>query len=161
MTDPPDRQLPTPERFRKGDNIIEISVLKEDKGGYKEKAGELVAFNATECSLDLMYHRGHLGSQEDAERRHAAGMWLRQLFLRLHKSTGVASYHDAWFKFTDLSSDMDEISCWNFRCLMDTKEFMGSHWRPLDCVCIMDRRYAKAWPQLQDALDILADWRGI
>ncbi len=162
MSEPPDRQLPPPERFRKGDNIIEISVLHEGKAGYKSKAGELVAFNATECSLDLMYHRGHLGNrQDDAERRHAAGMWLRQLFLKLHGSIGVASYHDAWHHFTDISSHMSEVDAWNFKCMLDTREHMGSMWRPLECVCIMDRRYGKAWPALHNALDVLADYRGI
>ena len=158
-----DRDIGTPERHRKGDKIIPFQVIEKAKAGYRAKAGEIVMLNQSECSLDDLLHRGWLGGrQEDAERRHAAGMWLRALWLRLHASIGVASYHDAWGKFTDISSNMSQVDAWNFKCLMETKEFMGwTHWKPLDCVCIMDRRYKSPWPALHDSLDILADYRGI
>ena len=152
-----------PERYRKGDNIIPFQVIEQVKDalGYKAKAGEIVMLNQSECSLDTMYHRGHLGGhQEDAKRRYDAGMWLRELYLRLHASVGVAAYHDAWSKFQDISSNLSDVDAWNLKCLAETRHFMGSHWRPLDAVCIMDRRYARPWPKLQEALDILAEYRG-
>lgn len=157
-----ERDIGPPERHRKGDNIIPFQVIEEAKIGFQARAGELVMLNRSECSLDDMLHKGWLGGRQDvADRRHAAGMWLRQLFLSLHGSIGVASYHDAWHRFADISSNMKDVDCWNFKCLLDTREFMGSMWKPLDCVCIMDRRYKKPWPALHDALDLLADYRGL
>lgn len=157
-----ERDTGPPERYRHGDKIIPFQVIEETKRGFKERAGDIVMLNKSECSLDEMLHKGWLGGrQDDAERRHAAGMWLRELFLRLHQSIGVASYHDAWHRFTDISSNMSDVDCWNFKALLDTREFMGSLWKPLDAVCIMDRRYKKPWPLLQDALDVLADYRGL
>ncbi len=154
------RDTGTPERHRKGDNIIPYQVIEKAKVGFKEKAGEVVMLNRSECSLDDMLHRGWLGSrQEDAERRHAIGMWLRQLWLSLHGSIGVASYHDAGSKYADISSNMSQVDAWNFKCLLETRKFMGSHWRPLECVCIQDLRTG-SWPALHDALDILAEHRG-
>ena len=160
MSEPPDRQLPTPERFRKGDNIIEISVLKEDgKGGYSEKAGELVALNTTESALDYMFHKGYLGGrQEDAERRYSAGMALRQLYLSVAGSIGVAAYHDAWNAFDPFVNQFSDQDCWNFRVLWDTQKYLRHRWRPVECVCILNRRY-KTWPALHTALDILHDYR--
>ena len=156
------RDIGTPERHRKGDKIIPFQLMEETSAGFKPRAGEVVMLNKSECSLDDMLHRGWLGGrQEDAERRHAAVMWLRELWLGLHQSIGIASYHDAKSKFSDLSCHMTEVESWNLGCLMDTKEFMGLHWRPLDAVCIMDRRYGTSWPALCEALDILADYRGI
>jgi len=156
-----DRDIGPPERHRKGDKIVELEVMREDRAGYKSKAGEVVAFNATECSLDVMWERGHLGPEKDAKRRRDAGWWLRELYLRLHGSIGVQGYHDAWSKFSDVASNMSEADSWNFKVMMDTQRTLKHHWRPLECVCILDRRYSQAWPALHTALDLLADHRGI
>lgn len=157
-----DRDTGPPERHRHGDKIIPFQVIERAKVGFRAKAGEVVMLNQSECSLDDMLHRGWLGGrQEDAERRHAAGMWLRELWLKLHGSIGVASYHDAWHRFVDISSNMSQVDAWNFKCLMETREFMGSLWAVLDAVCIQDVRYRRPSSRLQDALDVLAEHRGL
>lgn len=158
-----DRDTGPPERYRHGDRIIPFQVVEKDKAGYKAKAGEIAMLNQSECSLDLMYHRGHLGNHDhDAKRRYDAGMWLRELHLKLHNvSVGVASYSDAWHKFQDIASDLSDVDCWNFKAFLETRRALKHHWRPLECVCIMDRRYGKAWPALHTSLDLLADLRGI
>jgi hypothetical protein len=156
-----DRIDPPAERYRHG-KIVSIPALREDKagGGHKEKAGEVIPFNLWECSLDQMYDRGHLGGrQEDAERRYSAGLWLRQLYLSVAGSVGVAAYHDAWNAYDPRVDGMSDQDAWNFKVLWDTRKQMKHHWRPLECVCILDRRYKQAWPALHTALDVLSDYR--
>ena len=114
-----DRDIGTPQRHAKGHRIVDYQPLRDGKDGYQQKAGELVALVLEECSLDVLYHRDLLG--KDKDRRYAAGLWLRELYLKTHPSTTVSAYHDAASRSADISSNTTDAQSWNLKVWLEHK----------------------------------------
>ena len=130
-------------------------------------AGVMVPVNEEECLLDRLYRAGWLGPPEDdpARRRLEAGLWLRRLHITTHDvAEGVWRYREGGRD----QSEMTDRQAWNYKCYLDTARALGHHWRGLEKVCCFDhlpfRARSRNDPRLaalQDALDALADHRGL
>ena len=109
----------------------------------------------TECELDRLKESGLL--EPDTERRYAAGIGLRSLYLRLYSSEGVGSYTKTPVHET---GEMDDEYAWNFKAWLDTQRALPRYWKTLHTVCCEDARYPYIHA-IQDALDELARHRQI
>lgn len=149
-----ERVLPTAEQLAKGGHTYKATRDAERA----KRAGEFDLVNLHECQLDRMYHTGRLGGGRTAEDRYDAGCWLRSLYVTTHNvSEGVADYdgigHD--------QSDPSDAQAWNLKVFMDTTQAMKGHWVPLEQVCCMDNEWRYNSDMLWNALDFLAEYRGI
>lgn len=149
---------PTAERLAKGQSIVRVETIT---------AGATVPVNQEECLLDRLYRAGWLGPPErdPARRRLEAGLWLRRLYIVTHDvAEGVWRYRDGGRD----QSEMTDRQAWNHKCYLDTARALGRHWRNLEKACCFDhlpfRARSRGDPRiadLQDALDALADHRGM
>lgn len=156
------KDVGTKERHTHGE-LIELQVWHADRSGFKQIAGEVVAFDPHECSLDRLFKSGRLGEGEKSETRLTAGIWLRELFLKTHPEATVGSYDGAPADFNayfDISTNMTEAQAWNYHCFTETALALSDHWRPLSQVCCLDAGFG-GMDVLLDALDALADYRGL
>ena len=120
-------------------------------GIYRERAKD-------ECALDVMLETERLGWPENAGRRYDAGLWLRQLYLKLHKSDGISRYSkESWGR-----GEISEQVAWNWKCYLDTMAALKGHWSRLYALCCNNQQpMDRHWEATIDALDALADHRHI
>lgn len=140
----------TPERARK----FREGVIEPRETG---SAGNVILTGMRElqeCRLDILYRTDKLGREDDARRRYNAGMWLRHLYLKTHRTKGVGSYSPTHGG----GGEMSDVQAWNFKCYQDTANDLRKVWPLLERLCCEDN----AWGgpvKIMLALDILAEKR--
>ncbi|CAB4176196.1 hypothetical protein UFOVP1672_77 [uncultured Caudovirales phage] len=140
----------TPERQR---NSRELVIEPREAG----RAGNVIMTGQRElqeCSLDVLYRTDKLGPSKQAIARYNAGFWLRQLFIKTHKSAGVGSYAQR----TNGSGEMSDVVAWNFKCYQEVATELGGSWRPLEVLCCDDRISSNITPAI-NGLDRLSELR--
>lgn len=106
--------------------------------------------------LDWLWDRGLLGSGKEGRRRHAAGMWLRDLHCIIHRERMISNYDGLGRD----QSEMSDAQAWNFKCYQETLRAMGRQAVVLLQVCADDRPPRNIL-LLRQALDALARHRGM
>lgn len=112
---------------------------------------------ASPTALHRMRDAGLLGEGRDAERRFEAGLWLLNLYAKTHPSEGSADYQVIGRDTGEMSDEM----AWNFKCWQETMRWLGIARGVVlqRIVCQNDSMVCAA--RARDALDALADHRGI
>jgi hypothetical protein len=131
-------------------------------------AGVTVARNLHECILDELYHTGQLRapgdkSDDEAFRRHAAGIWLRRLYERCKLGGSVTASYDVGGRDRgEMSDEEADALRWNHNCLRDTERAVRMYWTPLREVCAYNKPLTEdGLARLLKGLERLADHRGI
>lgn len=145
--EPQEPMLPTQERLEKVAGGVDLEET--------DRAGVRVVRIKHECLLDALRTAGDLGTARTGERRYAAGMWLRRLYLRTQQPVVVGAYGHQTAAAHEMSDEMAEAHATYNRTIIA----MGDKFCVLRDVCCHDTR--RGTVSLQYALDYLADWRGM
>lgn len=152
--------LCTPERLQHARSMV---LEPRDRG----TAGNVIQTGhreAQECVLDAMYADGLLADQKSKlspGARLNAGLWLRELYLETHQSSGVAAYSvriDGIQAVQQAHEPSDE-EAWNLKAYQDTAKALKQHWYILETVCCFDITPKWAKSLTIKALDALANLR--
>lgn len=152
---PPDAERPNAFARRHGRFAVTETEVRDNAGLVTTKAVKRL----DECELDRMFFDGKLGRPDgdEAKRRYAAGLWLRELHYRCGTEPNVVGGYGAGRggrqeMTQDQADAMAEFAA-AMRALRGYSEVVQR-------VCVWDRG-CRLPATLRAGLDRLADWRGL